>query len=405
MAALPSLTPTTFAEALQFANALAESTMVPAAFHRSPANILVAIQWGAELGMGPLQALQNIAVINGRPAIYGDAMLALVRGSPLCEDVIETFEGEGETLIAICEARRRGSTPVVRTFSIKMAIRADLWGRAGPWKQYPLRMLQMRARGFALRDAFPDVLRGIIAAEEAGDLPRPTSQHQSAAIETEAELAAFADAPTPAASQSGGNPQGSPSMSAAPPASPISSPPAWYSTPPGPLPSSSAAPEHTRRRRGRPAKSQEPIEPDAAPALSFKMPSQLDPLPIEEPAATTQIQSESSVAFWEEHREELQGTYPAPLEEPPAHRPTKDDPETALPPLSVFVPFDAAGGNPQEWYGRARARLREMAEAHASPDQYIAFRKANFAPLSRLKNEWRSNWLSIEEFINGKVRS
>jgi hypothetical protein len=48
--------------------------------------------------------------------------------------------------------------------------RLDFWGKqGGPWTQYPRRMLQMRARGFALRDAFPDVLRGLVTAEEAAD--------------------------------------------------------------------------------------------------------------------------------------------------------------------------------------------------------------------------------------------
>jgi hypothetical protein len=172
MANLPALTPTNFAEALTFAEELSKSTMVPPAFQRNPANILVAIQWGAELGLGPLQALQNIAVINGKPSVYGDAMLALVRGSPVCEDIIERIDRQDDNRIAVCEARRKGAAPVFGRFSINDAKRAGLWDKPGPWKQYPLRMLQMRARGFALRDAFPDVLRGVISVEEAGDYPR-----------------------------------------------------------------------------------------------------------------------------------------------------------------------------------------------------------------------------------------
>lgn len=172
MAKLPALTPTTFGEAMQFSEALAKSTMVPREYQRSPANILVAIQWGAELGLSPLQAVQSIAVINGKPSVYGDALLALVRGSPLCEDVIEHIEGEGDNRVAICEARRKGSAPVIGRFSVADARRAGLWEKAGSWKQYPERMLQWRARGFALRDAFADILRGVISAEEAGDYPR-----------------------------------------------------------------------------------------------------------------------------------------------------------------------------------------------------------------------------------------
>jgi hypothetical protein len=57
-------------------------------------------------------------------------------------------------------------------FSVADAKRAGLWGKSGPWTQYPRRMLQLRARGFALRDAFPDVLKGLVTAEEAQDYPQ-----------------------------------------------------------------------------------------------------------------------------------------------------------------------------------------------------------------------------------------
>ena len=165
------LSPSTFAEAVKFAEMMASSTMVPADYRGKPANVLLALQYGAELGLAPLQAMQSIAVINGRPSVYGDALLAIATASPLCEDVIERFEGAGDTLTAVCEARRRGRTPVVRTFSVSAAKRAGLWGKSGPWSQYPRRMLQHRARGFALRDAFPDLLRGLISVEEAQDTP------------------------------------------------------------------------------------------------------------------------------------------------------------------------------------------------------------------------------------------
>jgi hypothetical protein len=58
-------------------------------------------------------------------------------------------------------------------FSVVDAKRAGLFTKAGPWQTYPRRMLQMRARSFALRDAFPNVLKGLISVEEALDLPAP----------------------------------------------------------------------------------------------------------------------------------------------------------------------------------------------------------------------------------------
>ncbi len=166
-----SLEPTTLAEAMRFADLLAQSSMVPDAFRDKPANVLLAIAWGKEIGLGALQALQNIAVIKGRPTLWGDAALALVRGHPSCAGVREGVDGEGDDMHGWCEVVRRGEAPQRRTFSVADAKKANLWTKSGPWSEYPKRMLQLRARGFAIRDVFPDALRGVVLAEEAQDEP------------------------------------------------------------------------------------------------------------------------------------------------------------------------------------------------------------------------------------------
>jgi hypothetical protein len=164
--------PATLTEAIQFSDMLASSSMVPKAYQGKPQDILVCVQWGYEMGLAPMQALQNIAVINGKPSVYGDAMMALVQASAVCEDVEEYFENEGTpNPVAVCIAKRKNRKPVVAKFSVEDAKRAGLWAKQGPWSAYPKRMMQMRARGFALRDAFPDVLKGLISAEEAQDYP------------------------------------------------------------------------------------------------------------------------------------------------------------------------------------------------------------------------------------------
>lgn len=168
-----SLAPQTIDEALRFADYLAKSTIVPKDFANNPGNILVAIQWGMELGLQPMQAMQNIAVINGRPSLWGDAVLALVLSHPLCEDVIEYYEGDPKTddYTAVCIAKRKGREDKKTTFSVADARLAGLLDKAGPWKQYRDRMLQMRARSFCLRDQFADVLKGMPVAEEVMDIP------------------------------------------------------------------------------------------------------------------------------------------------------------------------------------------------------------------------------------------
>lgn len=161
-----SLAPKNLDEAMRVAEVLASSTIVPKDYQKNPGNILVALQWGAEIGLQPLQAMQNISVINGRPAVWGDAMLAIVRGSGLLEYIKEEATDE----VATCRIKRKGEDEAVRTFSMAEAKKAGLLNR-GVWTTYPKRMMQMRARAFALRDVFPDVLRGVGIAEEVRDIP------------------------------------------------------------------------------------------------------------------------------------------------------------------------------------------------------------------------------------------
>jgi len=170
--------PQSFDQLLVFAEHLSKSTLVPVSYQGNPSACLVAMQFGASLGINPLQSIQNIAVINGRPSLWGDAALALVRASPLCESISERREGE----TAICSVKRRGEPVQQRTFSKNDAMRAGLWGRKGPWSEYPARMLQMRARSFALRDVFPDVLFGITLAEEAQDIAALETQTDTGEI-------------------------------------------------------------------------------------------------------------------------------------------------------------------------------------------------------------------------------
>ena len=159
-----------FDDAWRFAQIAAKTEFAPKDFRGKPESCLLAIQHGAEIGLGPMQSLQQIAVINGRPSVWGDAALALCYAAPCCEWVRETIDGEGDGLTATCECKRRGNPePKRATFSVADAKKSGLWGKTGPWTQYPKRMLQLRARGFALRDAFPDVLRGLVTAEEARD--------------------------------------------------------------------------------------------------------------------------------------------------------------------------------------------------------------------------------------------
>jgi len=167
-----SLAPTNMQEAMDQATMLAGSSIIPEQYRGKPQDILVAIQMGLEVGLKPLQALKNIAVIKGTPTIWGDAAIALVRTSPLCEYVIEKVEYQTvnnvNILVATCTVKRKGEPEQTRIFDQNDATTAKLWGR-NVWATYPKRMLQMRARSWALRDVFPDVLNGLGISEEEKD--------------------------------------------------------------------------------------------------------------------------------------------------------------------------------------------------------------------------------------------
>jgi hypothetical protein len=183
--AVRAIVPTTMEEAYRLAKAVCMAGMAPKGLD-TPEKAMIAIMQGMEVGLTPMASLQRIAVVNGRPTIWGDGAIGLVRGSGLCEYVRETIEGDGDKRVAVCVVKRKGEAePVTRRFSVDDAKRAGLWGKAGPWQQFPERMLSMRARAFALRDVFADVLGGMYLREEIEeDRPRasPPSPPPVAAI-------------------------------------------------------------------------------------------------------------------------------------------------------------------------------------------------------------------------------
>jgi RecT family len=190
------LLPRSLKEALQLASLLSKSKLIPKGFE-NPEACLVGILYGMEVGLSPIAALQRMAIIDGRPTIWGDAALALVEASGLLikiEEKIENTEAPGNqqtsnsqneadvvrSKTAICMVLRSGrSEPITRSFSIEDAKRAGLWQKPGPWTDYPDRMLMMRARAFTLRDAFPDVLMGLYLREEfEGVSSQSTNNHR-----------------------------------------------------------------------------------------------------------------------------------------------------------------------------------------------------------------------------------
>lgn len=153
------------------AQGIARAGWAPKSYGNDVDKIAIGIMHGMEVGFTPIAALQSIAVINGTPCIWGDGAMALAQASGMVEDFDEQPEMDKGTVVGFtCTVKRRDrKTPIVRKFSLTDATKAGLLSKDSPWKTYPQRMLQMRARSWALRDGFADVLRGLSIREEVED--------------------------------------------------------------------------------------------------------------------------------------------------------------------------------------------------------------------------------------------
>lgn len=155
--------PQTFAELMSVAETVAKSELVPAAFRGKPANIVVAIMAGRELGLGAMQSLRLIHVIEGKPVMSADGAVALALSSPHCErwDYIESTDK-----VCTIETQRKGSAPAHFSFTIEQAQQAGIANKS-TWKQYPQAMLRARCAMITARAVYPDLLAGVYDPDEA----------------------------------------------------------------------------------------------------------------------------------------------------------------------------------------------------------------------------------------------
>lgn len=257
------ITPTSLDAAWRFAQMLANSDLVPKEYRGKPENCMVAMQYGAEVGLPPMGALQSIAVINGKPGLYGDGFLAVITAQPsyLTHQEYYLVRGERrdhltpddlklEDTCAVTAFWRVGhADPFTATFSVGDARKANLIGKEGPWTQYPARMLRWRARGWAGRDGFARELRGMGLAEELRDSARAEAEPARPLEAPVRRSALAASAPEPPAEDPDAHPVDPPPLEDAPPdVGPREAPPADATTPTaaGPRPRRSPPPPTPR---------------------------------------------------------------------------------------------------------------------------------------------------------------
>lgn len=180
---------------------------------RTKSKIMIGIMKGAEVGLPPITALSTIAIINGRPVMYGDGIVALIQNSGLLEKMEIIYEGEERISAPSTEGEEADYSPrlsdftddfkcIVRMwrvgqtipyegrFSVRDAKRAHLWGntKKTPWIEYPKRQMKWRAFAWPARDGFADCLMGLSIREEVEDMDAPPIAKTDTS---------FLDSPTP----------------------------------------------------------------------------------------------------------------------------------------------------------------------------------------------------------------
>lgn len=200
-------------ERLRICEFLAQGTTLPAGMRGNPANVWIAAERGAKLGLSPTESISAVMVVNGIASVWGDFMKAIVMASGQLEQFEEWFEidgerirgdrfdplqltSEGKDVVAWCRVKRRGKPEVYRTFGVDDAKTAGLWMQKDTWRKSPKRMLAARPRSFALRDEFSDVLGGFVTREEAMDLVVESGERTEIADRSQVETKGAAIAET-----------------------------------------------------------------------------------------------------------------------------------------------------------------------------------------------------------------
>lgn len=158
------LMPESIGEVFKLAERAANTKLIPQQFQGKPDDTAIAMLMLHESGMPLLTGLRFVAVVNGRPAFYSEAVPALAESRGHIKHRKEWIEGEGDAMTAHCEVTNARGDVYTQSFSMADAKRAGLAGK-DTYKAYPQRMLMWRARSWAIRDAAPAAFIGPTAEE------------------------------------------------------------------------------------------------------------------------------------------------------------------------------------------------------------------------------------------------
>lgn len=166
-----------FENTCRMAKALASSTIVPKEYQNNIGNCLIALDVSNRVGLSPIMVMQNLYVVNGRPAWGSQSISALINTSKKYEKPLQyKVEGEGDSLSCYAyTVDYEGNDIKGPTITMQMAKDEGWVNKSGSkWKTMPEVMIRYRAVSFFGRLHCSELLLGIYSSDEAADL-EPTS--------------------------------------------------------------------------------------------------------------------------------------------------------------------------------------------------------------------------------------
>ena len=158
----------TLQDQMAFAKAVCQSDIIPTVYRGKPANILVAVGYGAPLGLTPMQSLQDISVINGKPTASASFIASHVR---MAGHKLRVKKDEKALSVTATIVRSDDPDyPISVTRDKAWAQQMGLLSKDNYRKQ-PLTMLTWRAITAVAREACPEILYGVqYSPDELHDL-------------------------------------------------------------------------------------------------------------------------------------------------------------------------------------------------------------------------------------------
>jgi hypothetical protein len=144
------------------AQSLVKTGFLPTAI-KTPEQALAIILTGRELGIAAMAALNTINVIQGKPTVSPQLMLALIERSGQLDDIKVETSDKGASVTM----KRKGRTPHTEHFGQSQAQAMGLLGKDNYKKQAGV-MYKWRAVAACARTVFPDVILGLYTPEEMG---------------------------------------------------------------------------------------------------------------------------------------------------------------------------------------------------------------------------------------------